>query len=77
MKKLLGVLMVAGMAVLFSFSGANAATCWWNGFTWVCRTHPHARHWWRPHHWYQAYGPWRHHYYWHHGYYGRPYAWYR
>jgi hypothetical protein len=77
-KKLLGALAVAGMAVVFSPSGANAATCWWNGYTWVCRTPSYAGHWrhhWRGH-WREAYGPWRHHH-WHHWGYGRPYAWYR
>jgi len=82
MRKLLGALAVAGTAVVFSASGADAATCWWNGYTWVCRTpsyaghwrHPHWRHHWREHHWREAHGPWRHHH-WRH--YDRPYAWYR
>ena len=89
-RKLLGALAVAGMAVLFSAPGADAATCWWNGYTWVCRTPPyggywrHAGHWrhpwygphWYGRHWHEAYGPWRYRH-WHHWGYGRPYAWYR
>ena len=49
-KKLLGALAVAGMAVAFSPSSADAATCWWNGYTWVCKTRPYAGHW-RHHRW--------------------------
>jgi len=79
-KKLLGALAVAGMAVVFSPSGADAATCWWNGYTWVCRTPSYAGHWrhnyWHHHHWREARGPWGwHHHHWRH--WDRPYAWYR
>jgi len=79
-KKLLGALAVAGMAVVFSPSGADAAACWWNGYTWVCRTPSYAGHWrhhhWRGHHWREARGPWGwHHRHWRH--WDRPYAWYR
>lgn len=80
MKKLLGVLAIAGLAMIVSAPGAEAATCWWNGYTWVCRTPPYAGHWWRQHHWREARGPWwRHHHWrpWRHWDYGRPYAWYR
>lgn len=89
MKKLFGALAVAGLAVLAAPSGAEAATCWWNGYTWVCRTPPYAGNWgWRHHHRREAWGPWRHHHWrearrhwrhhhWPHGGYDRPYAWYR
>jgi hypothetical protein len=79
MRKLFGALAIAGLAMIVSAPGADAATCWWNGFTWVCRTPPYAGPWrpyWRHPHWRQAWGPWRHHRdwrYWHE----RPYAWYR
>ena len=78
MKKLLGALLVAGMAVIFSASNADAARCWWDGYAWVCRTPGYAGHWWwHHHHWREAYGPWRHHHHWRHWGHGGPYAWYR
>lgn len=80
MRKLLGVLAIAGLAMIVSAPGAEAAKCWWNGYTWVCRTPPYAGHWWRHHHWREARNPWwRHHHPrpWRHWDYGRPYAWYR
>ena len=79
MRKLLIALAVVGLAVLFSPSQAQAATCWWNGYTWVCKTPPYGKYWRSHHHWRHAYRPWRHHRphwrAWRHGY--RPYAWYR
>ena len=57
MKKLLGALAVTGLALLAAAPGAEAATCWWNGYTWVCRTPPYGGHW-RGHYWRHAYGPW-------------------
>jgi hypothetical protein len=77
MRKLISALAIAGMAVLFSAPGAEAATCWWNGWTWVCKAPPHGgywrhRHW---HHWREGRDwRWHHRHYWD---YGRPYAWYR
>jgi hypothetical protein len=90
MRKLLGALAIAGLAILVAPSGAEAATCWWNGYTWVCRMPPYAGYWgwgphwrgawgpwWRHHHWREARGPWRRHHHWRHWGYERPYAWYR
>lgn len=83
MRKLLGALAIAGFAMIVSAPGADAATCWWNGFTWVCRTPPYAGHWagpwrphWRPPYWRGAWGPWRPHRDWRY-WRERPYAWYR
>src|SRR4051795_945156 len=36
MKKLLSALAVAGLAAIAAAPPANAAACWWNGYTWVC-----------------------------------------
>ncbi|MGD9617423.1 MAG: hypothetical protein AB7H90_20520 [Alphaproteobacteria bacterium] len=61
MRKLLAALAVIGLAVLSSPSGAQAATCWWNGYTWVCNMPPHGKHW-RGHHRRHAHRKWhRHH----------------
>ena len=87
MRKLLGALAVAGLVMIAAAPGADAATCWWNGFTWVCRTPPYPGYWWRHHHWRHAWGPWRYNHWraahdwryrhWRHWGYDRPYAWYR
>ena len=47
MRKLLSALVIALLAVAWEASPAEAARCWWNGFTWVCRVPP-PRPWVRP-----------------------------
>lgn len=83
MRKLLGALAIAGLAMIVSAPGADAA-CWWNGFTWVCTPPPYAGPW-RPYwrhpypsspYWREAWRPWRYHRDWRY-WYERPYAWYR
>ena len=64
MRKFLGALAIAVTAVVWSVPQAEAARCWWNGYTWECwgPPRPWVRHW-RPH--YRPWGP-----------YYRPYAYY-
>jgi hypothetical protein len=58
MRKLLGVLAIVGLAAVFTTSEAEARSCWWNGYSWVCNSRPNARHYWRhqrPHYWNYGY----------------------
>jgi hypothetical protein len=50
-KKLLGALFIALLALAWSAPEAEARRCWWNGYDWVCKQkpRPHAKHW-RKHH---------------------------
>jgi hypothetical protein len=65
MKKLLGALVIAVLAMVLSAPPAEAARCWWNGYSWVCKKHrPHVRHW-------SPYRPYAYHTY--RPYYYRPY----
>lgn len=45
MKKFLGVLAIALLALVFASPEAEARRCWWNGYTWVCKKpRPYARY---------------------------------
>ena len=54
MRKLLGALAITLMALIWATPQAEAARCWWNGYTWVC--------WGPPRPWGPYYGPWRPYY---------------
>ena len=60
MKKFLGALAIALLAMVFAAPDADARhRCWWNGYAWICKKHrPHVRHWrpyYRPYAYYPAY----------------------
>jgi hypothetical protein len=57
-KKFLGALAIAVLALMFAAPGeAEAARCWWNGYTWICKTHrPYVRHY-RPYYRPYVYAP--------------------
>jgi len=78
MKKLLSALAVAGLAAIAAAPPANAAACWWNGYTWVCHAPVYRGYGYRPY-WYGARN-WRYPHYSHYRHpwaYDRPHGWYR